>query len=229
MSDMGAMPVYEVGNNRNYSDFANGGGTWIWVFFLFFLLAWGGGNGFGFGNNVSAATQGALTRAELYDGFNNQNVVRKLDGLENGLCDGFYAMNTGMLNGFGNLTNQMTQQTNAINGGINNLGYQIQSAACETNRNIDSLKYEGQINTTNITNAIHCEAEMTRALINQNTVQELRDRLEARDRDLLAANFQISQQLQTAQLVDTLQPVSRPAYITCSPYASHSCCNGCYN
>lgn len=49
-------------------------------------------------------------------------------------------------------------------------------------------------------------------------MQNLRDRLEAKDRDLLTANFQLSQQAQTANIIDSVRPVSRPAYITCSPY-----------
>lgn len=49
-------------------------------------------------------------------------------------------------------------------------------------------------------------------------MQDLRDRLEARDRDLLTANFQLSQQAQSANLISTLRPFPSPAYITCSPY-----------
>lgn len=78
---------------------------WFFIFFLFFLLAWNGGFG-GFGGN---AAQGALTRAELYEGFNNQEVVRKLDGLSDGLCQGFYAQNTTMLQGFNGLGNQIAE------------------------------------------------------------------------------------------------------------------------
>ena len=73
---------------------------------------------------------------------------------------------------------------------------------------------------TELWTALHGEAEATRALITQNTIQDLRDRLEERDRALQAANFQISQQQQTADLIDTLRPISRPAYLTTSPYAS---------
>ena len=49
-------------------------------------------------------------------------------------------------------------------------------------------------------------------------MQELRDRLEAKDRDLLTANFQLSQQAQSANLIGALRPTPIPAYITCSPY-----------
>lgn len=65
------------------------------------------------------------------------------------------------------------------------------------------------------------------ALINENTMQALRDKLADRDRDLLYANFQNSQYLQNSYLVDALRPVSRPAYITCSPYqTTQNYCNG---
>ncbi len=74
------------------------------IILLFFLLMLGGGfGGFGgFGNGVAA--NGALTRAELQQGFDTQEITRKLDGITNGLSDGFYAQNTTMLNGFAGVT-----------------------------------------------------------------------------------------------------------------------------
>ena len=100
---------------------------------------------------------------------------------------------------------------------------------CDTNRNIDAVRYENAKNTCDITTAIHAEGEATRALINANTMQDLRDRLEARDRELMTANFQLSQQAQTANLVNELRPCSRPAYLTCSPYesANYAFTNNC--
>lgn len=211
---MGATPVYDVcGNNGNF-----GGGTWTWVFLLFILLAWGG-NGFGFGGR-NDAYQAGLTRAELCDGFNFNQIENGIRGAQNGLCDGFYAQNTTMLQGFNGIQRDMCQGFSTLNSGITNLGYQMQNCCCDTNRNIDAVRYEAAKNTCDITTAIHAEGEATRALINANTMQDLRDRLEARDRELMTANFQLSQQAQTANLVDELRPCSRPAYITCSPYES---------
>lgn len=211
---MGATPVYDVcGNNGNF-----GGGTWTWVFLLFILLAWGG-NGFGFGGR-NDAYQAGLTRAELCDGFNFNQIENGIRGVQNGLCDGFYAQNTTMLQGFNGIQRDMCQGFSTLNSGITNLGYQMQNCCCDTNRNIDAVRYEATKNTCDITTAIHAEGEATRALINANTMQDLRDRLEARDRELMTANFQLSQQAQTANLVDELRPCSRPAYITCSPYES---------
>lgn len=89
---------------------------------------------------------------------------------------------------------------------------------CETNRNIDAVRAENYKNTCEITNAIHNEGEQTRALINANTMQDLRDKLEAKDRDLILANVQLSQQAQSANLINELRPCAKPAYLTCSPY-----------
>ena len=144
------------------------------------------GGGYGAGD---PAVQGALTRSDLFEGFNNQDVNAQLRGITNGLADGFYAVNTGMKDGF----------------------YGIETAICATNRNIDGVKYD-------LSNAIHAEGEATRALINANMVQELRDKLEARDRDILARDFQLSQLAQNATLINELRPCAKPAYITCSPY-----------
>ena len=145
----------------------NGGGMGeMWnnpFLYLVWLAVLGGGNGF-FGRGGDPAVQGAITRSDLFEGFNNQDVNAQLRGITNGLCDGFYAVNNGMKDGF----------------------YAIKDAICGTNRNIDGVKYD-------LSTAIHAEGEATRALINQNTIQELRDRLEARDREVMVRDFQLSQ------------------------------------
>ena len=189
-----------------------GGGSWFWIVVLFLFMFGNNGGLFGGGN-------GALTRAEMTEGFNNQSVLNKLDGISNGLCDGFYAQNTTMLQGF-----------NAVNSGIAENRFAAQQCCCETNRNIDAVRYEAAKNTCDITTAIHAEGEQTRALINANTMQALRDKLADKDRELLTANFQLSQQAQNATLIDQLRPCARPAYITCSPYQAANgfgCGNGC--
>ena len=77
-----------------------------------------------------------------------------------------------------------------------------------------------------VATAIHAEGEATRALINANTIQDLRDRLEARDRDVLTRDFQLSQLAQNQYLVNEIKPCAKPAYLTCSPYTTSSFC-GC--
>jgi hypothetical protein len=105
----------------------SGSAWWIIILFLFVFLGWGQ-NGFGGGNN--AAAQSALTREDLCQDMNFNQLENSVRGVQNGLCDGFYAMNTGMLNGFsglqqtmcagfGGLTNTLNQNTSALQQDIN--------------------------------------------------------------------------------------------------------------
>ena len=178
--------------------------------YLVWLAVLGGGGLFG---NRGSELQGTITRSDLFEGFNTQDINGQLRGITNGICDGFYAVNSGMKDGF-----------YGIQGALAENRFAAQNCCCETNRNIDAVRYEGAQNTCAITNAIHAEGEATRALINANTMQDLRDKLEARDRDILARDFQLSQLSQTASLVSELRPCAKPAYITCSPYTTAGAC-----
>ena len=69
--------------------------AWIIIFLIFGFFGWGGnGWGGGFGGGNGGVMDGYILTSDF------ANIERKLDGVNNGLCDGFYAMNTGMLNGF---------------------------------------------------------------------------------------------------------------------------------
>ena len=206
----------------NDNDGWGGDGGWFWIVVLFLFMFGFGGNGM-WGNN---GMQGALTRSDLCEGFNFQNIENGIRGIQNGLCDGFYAMNTTMLQGFNGLQRDLcqgfgavAQGQNMINQSINQARFENKECCCETNRNIDAVRAENYRNTCEITTAIHAEGEQTRALINQNTLQALRDKLEERDRELQSAKFQISQIDQTGRIIGALQPPRPvPSYLTCSPY-----------
>ena len=139
-----------------------GGGAW-WTIILFLFMFGMGGGGWGWGNRGNDA----LTRAEMQQGFDTQEITRKLDGINYGICDGFYAQNTTMLNGFAGVTSA-----------VRDAQFAAQQCCCETNRNIDSVRDDAQKNTCDITTAIHAEGEATRALIQNNEMQNLRDRLQ---------------------------------------------------
>lgn len=159
---------------QNRGDDGMFGGNGMWVFFLFFLLAWGG-NGWGFGGGMDGRV---ATQADVQRGFDTQAVINKLNGLENGLCDGFYAVNTGMLNGFNGVQRDLCQGFGAVNSAIAENRFAAQQCCCETNRNIDAVRYENAQHTCAITNAIHAEGEQTRALLNAQENQRLRDELD---------------------------------------------------
>lgn len=95
---------------------------------------------------------------------------------------------------------------------------------CETNRNIDSVRYENAKNTCDIiTNANMNTRDLIEAgnantqrivdLMTQNTIQELRDKNQELSLSALL-------QQQTATITGITNPRSIPAYITCSPYES---------
>jgi hypothetical protein len=208
MTEMSAADIKAVteGNHYGYGYGDMYGGQWIWFILLFAL--YGGGYGFnGRGNGI--------TQLELQQGFDNQSVMRKLDGITNGLCDGFYAVNTSILNG-----------VNSLGQEIANNRFAAQQCCCETNRNIDAVRYEAAKNTCEIVRAIEKDGDATRALINANVTQALRDKLVEKDQMLQTANFQLSQQAQSANLINTLKPCPIPAYPSCSPYQTFGF-NGC--
>lgn len=208
MTEMSAADIKAVteGNHYGYGYGDMYGGQWIWFILLFAL--YGGGYGFnGRGNGI--------TQLELQQGFDNQSVMRKLDGITNGLCDGFYAVNTSILNG-----------VNSLGQEIANNRFAAQQCCCETNRNIDAVRYEAAKNTCEIVRAIEKDGDATRALINANVTQALRDKLVEKDQMLQTANFQLSQQAQSANLINTLKPCPIPAYLSCSPYQTFGF-NGC--
>ena len=197
---MGAQPVYEVGGT-NQDGF---GGNWIWL--ILFILLIGGGNGFGFGGG-SNAVQGALTRADLNEGFAFNNIDRQLQNIGNGICDSTFALNNTMLQGF-----------NSTNSGIADLGYRMQSCCCETNRNIDAVRYENEKNACAIMQ--NADANTNRIIdhMTQNEIQSLRDQL-------AAANLGLSNMAQTANIVAQV----RPYPVQCVPFTPYNCnpCGTC--
>lgn len=205
-------------------------GAWNNPFIYLVWLALLGGDGGLFGRRNDAAVQGALTRSDLFEGFNNQDINSQLRGITNGVCDGFYAINSGMKDGFYGNQAAVKDGFYSTQSALAENRFAQQQCCCETNRNIDSVRSDAYKNTCEITTAIHAEGEATRALINANTMQDLRDKLADRDRDLMNAQFQLSQQTQNATLIGALRPFPQPAYLTVSPYQSvNGTCGSNYN
>ena len=187
------------------------GGDWILGLIVLAALFNGGGFG-GFGGGAGGFQQG----------FNTQNILSKLDGITNGLCDGFYAMNTNFLQGQNQLARDLCTGFSAVNAGIAENRFAAQECCCQTQRAIDGVNFNNSKNTCDIINAIHYEGNATRDLITQNKIESLRDKLADKDRDILARDFQLSQLAQNSYLVNKLQPSPVPAYQVANP-------NCCYN
>lgn len=204
----GAMPLSAADvaavtrNNECYDGFGNGG--WMWIILLAFLFR---GNWGGYGGESPLVSEEFIKR----DIFNtNQNVSTTACQTQRDVLENRY-------------TNQL--------------------CCCETQKEILQSRYDSALQAQalqaqlancccDLKTAIHAEGEATRGLIQGNTIQDLRDRLAERDRDLSTANFQLSQQAQSANIISTLQPTPRPAYLTCSPYFAYNyggcgCNTGC--
>lgn len=73
----------------------DGFGSWfMWIIALAIIF---GGNGFGFGfgggRGASPAIEGIATRDAVTSGFQYNQLDNGIRSLQNGLCDGFYAVN----------------------------------------------------------------------------------------------------------------------------------------
>lgn len=215
------------GNNNGWND-------WSWIIGLALVGGlfggWGNG-GFGFGGNRGGYGGGIAENYALATDF--ATLERKLDGVNNGLCDGFYAQNTNMLNGFANVQQTLCQGFSGVNATINNgfantnnaictLGYQNQAGfnalsreladcCCATQRSIDSVKFENQKNTCDI---IRAGQDNTRAILDYLT----NEKIEGLRAENVALKGQISNDKQSRYIVDALSPkCPQPAYVVQPP------------
>lgn len=207
--DNGFAEGYAVGQG-NANNFGGGfgyGAGWDWIWIIVLFAFWGNG-GWGFGGNGGNGFDAAVQR-----GFDTNGIMNKLEGINSGLCDGFYAMNSSLLTGFGNTQTAIMQNGYETRGAISDLGYRLQDCCCQTQRAIDGVNYNMAKNTCDITNAINNSTQQILGFMTQEKISSLQN-----ENALLTA--QLSQNSQTRTIIDALQPVAKPAYLTCSPYES---------
>lgn len=243
------MPVMPAtsGGYGNTGGFADGG--WLWIIVVFALLfGWNnnGWGGFG-GGNGGGYVAAAATQADIQRGFDTSNIVGKLDGITNGLCDGFYNVNTTLMNGFHGVDNAIcnlgyqTQQgfntTNiALMQGQNALQALISQCCCENREGQAQIRYDMATNTCALQNTMN---NNTRDIIdNQNAgfrsildylCQDKISTLQAENQTL---RFQASQTAQNqfitqvgSDIVNRLNPPAIPAYSVPNPNAAYFGCN----
>jgi hypothetical protein len=197
---------------RNNGDFYGANGE-LWMMMMFFLLF--GGNGM-YG-------RGGYYGNEMFEGFNNQNVMRKLDGITQGLCDGFYAVNTNNLQMQNQLQRDLCQGFASVNAGLSENRFAAQQCCCETNRNIDAVRYEAAKNTGDIITAANANTQRILDAMCADRTQALRDKLADKDRELTAAQLVLAQGVQTKTILDSLGKYYPKEGI--NPYANFGC--GC--
>lgn len=246
-----------TGNNRD-DGFLGGDGIWAIIVFAM-IFGWGGfGNGWGNGGNGGATpfATGALTQTDLQRGFDTQAIVGKLDGISNGICDGFYAVNNSMLTGFNGINTNIMQTGYGIQQAINAdtianmqntnaLQSQLANCCCETREAIQGVNYNMSQNTcalqntmnTNTRDIIDSQNAGTRAILDY-LCQEKISSLQAENNDLRRAASQDRQSAllttamsaQTQQIINSVNPQAVPAYVVPNPNAyayGCGCSTGC--
>ena len=208
---------------RGAEDGFFGGANGWWIILLFMFCGWGNG---GWGGNRTGTEN---VRDAVAYGFDINNLENGVRGLEHGLADGFYDMNTSLLTGFGNVTMGNMQNTNAIMGRLSDMAAQSAACCCETQRLVERGLCEVNYNILTQANATNTNiASAARDIIenNNNGVRSIldfltQDKIATLQAENQALRLTASQQAQNAFLIDQLgtkAPI--PAYVVANPYAS---------
>lgn len=258
MSDDSMALGYALGQDSNGGN-NNGGGFFgnegLWAVIILAIIFGGMWGGNGYGNNGGGAAQflpyaiggsSAATQADIQRGFDTSSIISKLDGINSGLCDGFYAMNTGMLNGFNGVDNAICSLGNAMQGGFNAtqmammqnqnaLSTQIAQCCCDNRAALADLKYDMATSDCSIKTLVNQLAQQI-MWGQQNGIRDLSDlinnkfcQLEMSQKDAVIADLraQLAQcgdqnmaNAIVARLTAVINPPAVPAYPAANP-------NGC--
>lgn len=234
------MPVAPTGmTGGGWGGFGGDNGWWIIILFLAIFCGWGG-NGNGFGNN-GRNSGGVVDGYVLASDFSN--IERKIDSVNQGLCDGFYQQaqlvngtNMAMANGFAQAELSRCNQQAALMQQLNAMQMQAQECCCENRAAIAQVRYDMatqacdtrntvQNTTRDIIDAMNCGF---RSIDQRLTAQELAAKdakIAEQNQQLFGYQLAASQAAQNNYLVSTLRPSPSPAYVVANPY----CCNSGYN
>ena len=227
------MPVAPVNSSNGGFGWGGEGSWFIIILFLFAFLGWGNG---GWGNN-SGNSGGVVDGYVLTSDF--ANVERKIDSVNQGLCDGFYQQaqlvngtNMAMANGFAQAELSRSNQQAALMQQLNAMQMQAANCCCENRAAIAQVRYDMATQACDTRNTVQ---NATRDIIdanNQNSRAILDFLTQSKLSDLQAENqglkLAASQAAQNSYLVSQLRPSPVPAYTVQNPYCCNqfSCC-GC--
>lgn len=228
-----------TGRNNGDGMFGGNGAWWIIILFLFVFCGWGGG----WGNNAGRGQGTAMDGYVLTSDF--ANIERKIDGVNNGMCDGFYAqaqlvngVQLQMANGFGQAELSRSNQQAALMQQLNNMAMQAADCCCKTQTAIQGVNYNLATQACETRNTIQNgtrdiienQNANARAVLDALTAQRIEakdEKIAAQNQQLFAAQLAASQAAQNQYLVQTLRPGPIPAYTVPNPYCcGPQLCNG---
>lgn len=187
-------------NNGNCGGWGGDWGAWIILFLIFGMFGWGGMGGFGGFGGMGGGAYPA--ESILQRSLDTQTIIGKLDGVTQGLCDGFYAQSNAlnglgmnMMQGFSQAELSRCTQQAALMQQLYQMGYNQQNCCCETQRSIDGVKFTiaqedcatRNLMQSNTRDVIENQNANARAVLDALTAQ----RLEAKDERIAAQAAQI--------------------------------------
>lgn len=228
LSDGGApmltMPVQPT--NSGGFGFGGDGAWWLIVLFLFAFCGWGGNSWGNNGGNSGGVVDGYVLTSDF------ANVERKIDSVNDGLCNGFYQQaqlinntNMAMANGFGQAELSRSNQQAALMQQLNAMQMQAANCCCENRAAIAQVRYDMAAQACDTRNTVQNATRdiidnansNSRAILDFLTQSKLAD-LQSENQGLKLA---ASQAAQNSYLVSQLRPSPIPAYTVQNPY----CCN----
>lgn len=191
----------------------------------------GGSNGYGAMDNYVLASDFATIQRQLSDGFNDLTAQSRY--IQNGICDGFYAMNTSLLNGFAGTNNAIMTNGYETRNAINSVSSQLADCCCKTQSAIQGVNYNLATNTCNLQNTMNMNTRDIvdtvnanyRALHDEIVANRIEDKdaqIAAQQNEINALRLSASQSAQNSYLLSELKPCPSPSYIVPNP-------NCCYN
>ena len=220
------MPVAPANGSGNGFGFGGDGAWFLIILFLFAFCGWGGN---GWGNNAGNSG-GVVDGYVLASDFSN--IERKMDLINGGLCDGFYAVNNTLLTGFGNAELSRANQQAALMQQLSAMQMQAANCCCENRAAVAQVRYDMATQACDTRNTVQ---NATRDIVenqNANSRAILDFLTNSKMRDLESANQELrlaaSQAAQNNYLISQLRPTPIPAYASCNPWAgSYTGCSGC--
>ena len=188
----------------------------IWAIILFAMIFGWGNGGYGFGGNGAGAIDGYVLTSDF------ANIERKIDGVNNGICDGFYAMNTGMLNGFAGVNSAISTNGYETRDAIQGLSSQLATCCCDLKGGIKDTQYAIAMQTNALSEVMNANYRALHDEIVANRIEDKNAQIAAQQNEINRLQLSASQSAQNAYLLSELKACPRPAYVVPNP-------NCCYN
>ena len=215
----GDIPFVANGNSNNSN---TGWNDWSWIIALALIGGLGnGGFGFGgggYGGDFAGWQLGRLaTTNDVASGFSTSEIMSDLNDIilgqaqmQNFINQGFAGLNQTVTSGFSGVNNAICtlgyQQAQLVNG----LSRELADCCCSTKQLLSEVRYDNAKNTCDI---IRAGQDNTRAILDYLTSEKISS-LQAENAGLKA---QISNDRQSAYLLNELKPCPKAAYVVQPP------------